>query len=596
MACIDDYLFHAFDVAENKASHGIEFPKRPVPELIQLPMLIRVKDGAWSPDKVPDLRIMSRLGNILACVGSRDSVKALQSDPDVLSVEASRPASAPDTATSVPFVKADRVHGGAFNEKGDKALIAIIDEDIDVLHEAFRDAQGQTRILAVWDQTDPTGSSPYLGTGTVPFGTEHTLADINHYIANPASLPPGLRRKRVLDGHGTHVASIAAGRAVPGSQFAGGVAPEAHIIVVIPDLQVNPQHPYSLGYSTSHVAALRYIDNLAEKYGLPVVVNVSQGMNAGAHDGTSVLEAAFDMFTEGGHLPGRAVVKSAGNERKKKRHAALRIAKQTLDTLEWHISPEDEGPDVVELWLKSCDEMTFRLLDPSGATSPLVGRLHPSQRGVFPGGNGFHLTYHQYYRDNGDSRLLITIDPGHVHYIQSGRWMLEMVSEEVKSTGEIQAWIECDPYRPMYFVNHISEEMTVSIPGTAHTVICVGSIAPSTPFRVAPYSAFGPTRDGREKPELTAPGEHIWAAQGNTLTGTVSKRGTSQAAPHVSGAIALLFSSWEKYRANIPNVEQLNAAQIRAAISQMTQNYNGNWYQGMGFGSLDVEALLKAFC
>ena len=173
--------------------------------------------------------------------------------------------------------------------------------------------------------------------------------------------------------------------------------------------------------------------------------------------------------------------------------------------------------------------------------------------------------------------------------------MLEMVSEEVKSTGEIQAWIECDPYRLMYFVNHISEEMTVSIPGTAHTVICVGSIAPSTPFRVAPYSAFGPTRDGREKPELTAPGEHILAAQGHTLTGTVPKRGTSQAAPHVSGAIALLFSSWEKYRANIPNTEQLNAAQIRAAISQMTQNYNGNWYQGMGFGSLDVEALLKAF-
>jgi subtilisin family serine protease len=596
MASIDQYLFHAFDVAESQTPHGIDVPFRPAPELIRLPMLLRVKDPTWSPDKVPHLSIVSRLGNIIACTGSRDSLRALQSDPEVLSVEASRPASAPETAVSIPFVKADRVHQGVFNERGDKALIAIIDEDIDVLHKAFQDANGKTRILAVWDQTDTTGPGPFLGPNIASFGREYTLSDINQYIANPRLMPQGLDAKRVLDGHGTHVASIAAGRVVSGSQFAGGVAPEAQIIVVIPKLQVNPQDQRSLGYSTSHVAALSYIADMAEKYELPVVVNLSQGMNAGAHDGTSLLETAFDSFTEGGRLPGRAVVKSSGNERNKQRHAALRMAKQMFDTLEWEISPEDEGPDVVEVWFKACDELTFHLLDPWGNASPDVSMSHPQERGYFPSGNGFHLSYEQYHHDNGDSRLLVMIDNGRAHWIKDGRWTLEMVSDEVKSTGEMHAWIECDADRPMYFVNHVSEEITVTIPGTAHTVICVGSIAPLAPFRVAPYSAFGPTRDGREKPELTAPGEAILAAQGQSLVGTASKRGTSQAAAHVSGAIALLFSYWEKHRATIPNLEQLNAAQIRAAISQMTQNYNGNWYGGMGFGGLDVEALLNTFC
>ena len=50
---------------------------------------------------------------------------------------------------------------------------------------------------------------------------------------------------------------------------------------------------------------------------MPVVVNVSQGMNAGAHDGKSMLEVAFDEFSKGGRQRGRVIVKSAGNERHK---------------------------------------------------------------------------------------------------------------------------------------------------------------------------------------------------------------------------------------------------------------------------------------
>ena len=92
------------------------------------------------------------------------------------------------------------------------------------------------------------------------------------------------------------MASIATGRKV--GAFAGGVAPEAKILVVIADGQ-SPT-----GYSKSHVDALNFIDQIATQMNLPTVVNVSQGMNAGAHDGRSMLEVAFDAFSGGGENPG----------------------------------------------------------------------------------------------------------------------------------------------------------------------------------------------------------------------------------------------------------------------------------------------------
>lgn len=70
-----------------------------------------------------------------------------------------------------------------------------------------------------------------------------------------------------------------------------------------------------MGYSIEHQTALQYIEEFAAKIKLPVVVNLSQGMSAGAHDGKSALEASFDSFSGFGRKRGRIIVKSAGNER-----------------------------------------------------------------------------------------------------------------------------------------------------------------------------------------------------------------------------------------------------------------------------------------
>jgi subtilisin family serine protease len=67
------------------------------------------------------------------------------------------------------------------------------------------------------------------------------------------------------------------------------------------------------------------------------------------------------------------------------------------------------------------------------------------------------------------------------------------------------------------------------------------------------------------------------------------------AAPHVTGAIALLFSARAKQIKGVPNTRQYNAAQIRAAIAQSAQNFNGHTTNALGSGVLDVQAFLKRF-
>lgn len=592
MARIDQYLIHCFEtmIDEWELGESRSFLGRRQTESV-LPMLVHLSDPAVTISDVPDCRVSSRIGDIVACTGSIRTIEALQRDQRVVSIEASRPSSGSDCSLSVPFVHANGIHNNAFGpEKGDRALIAVIDGGIDVLHEAFRNKEDRTRIVALWDQNDPTGPLPTDRQGGHLYGTLHTEADIDRYIANGV-VPPLLGRD-LPEGHGTHVTSIAGGQAT--TNFFGGVAPEAKILVVIPRLKVNPFDTTSIAYSASHVDALSYIAGEADRLELPVVVNVSQGMNAGAHDGTSLLEAAFDNFSGGGRLPGRVIVKSAGNERGFDGHAKAVMASNGSECFKWIGPQPHSGPDVVELWFRACDELAFRLVDPSQETSPWV-KADESQVDIFGSGNKYSISYDKFHWDNGDSRVLVTVTRGHRGWIEPGQWILEIASSLVRSDGTVHAWLERGRKRPIRFTNNLSEEITLSIPGTARTVVTVASIAAAIPFRVATDSSHGPTRDLREKPDLAAPGESISAAEAGTSANVISKSGTSMAAPHVTGAIALLFSRQQKRMQSDASLRQFNGAQIRAALGLTSQNFNGRSTPSMGYGVLDVQSFLNIF-
>jgi subtilisin family serine protease len=117
----------------------------------------------------------------------------------------------------------------------------------------------------------------------------------------------------------------------------------------------------------------------------------------------------------------------------------------------------------------------------------------------------------------------------------------------------------------------------------------VGAVDASRTIQVGKFSSYGPTRDGQKKPLVCAPGVQVRAARGGTADDVLSDSGTSMAAPHVTGAIALLLSRIAKAG------KALSGNQIASALRQKTQNYNGHWDRGQGYGVIDVAALLAAF-
>lgn len=548
------------------------------PETASRSLLIRLADAHWQPADIAGLRLDTRLGTIATGRGTAEAVRTLLADPRVISVEESRPVAAvSECSRSLPFIGVAAQYAapaGPFEERGDAALIAVIDDGIDVLHHAFRDAAGVSRIVGIWDQTAAAGTPP----PGFDYGHFHDAASIAAAVA-AGRWPAGLPRND--DGHGTHVASIAAGRAA--GAFAGGVAPEARLLVVISGATG------AIGYSKCHVNALDFIDRIATGLGLPVVVNLSQGMNAGAHDGKSALETAFDRFADGGRAPGRVVVKSAGNERDKKGHALVTLRPNSAEMLQWERPPGADHDERIELWWSSADEMRFRLREPVGGQfSDWVDAAAPTRAGTFAGAGGYALTFVQCHVDNGDNLLSIELGSPELP-AALGTWTLEIESGAAPDGGRIHAWIERGGGKPTGFVRHASESMTLSIPATATSVIAVGAVEAAQPVRVGLFSSYGPTRDEQRQPWISAPGVGVRAARGGTDDGVIGKEGTSMAAPHVAGAIALVLSRTAK-AGRVPGRNQI--AQV---MRQKARDFNGRWDEGQGWGVIDVAALLAAF-
>lgn len=563
----------------------------------QVAVLVRLREPEWRRE-IAGFTRGSQVGNIITGVATKDALEVLQQDPDVVSVEASRSAGIVECAASMPFVGASTAHSPPLAENGADALVAVIDGGIDVLHEAFRTVTGgvaHSRILAVWDQRASSGTTPrqaaaagtaISGNHRQNYGRYHSRADIDGYIAAGA-VPAGFDRDP--QGHGTHVTSIAAGS--PFAGFPGGVAPEADIVVVIPRMFASPGDPLSLGYSVAHVDALAFVKETAVALGKPVAVNVSLGMNAGAHDGTSLLELAFDEFSGGGRVPGYVLVKSAGNAQQQDIHAQVQVASGAVAAVEWEAQAWPRAQDFIEFWSASSDDLGFVLQAPGGL-SVGVDRANPKTVLHLPSGESCYLTLERFYHDNGDTRLLVLVRRNDNSALTlGGNWQLAIHGNRVVSGGRVDAWIERDNQNALRFTQGQAGEGTVSIPGTARTVVCVGACDVAVPqVNVQSFSCHGPTRDGRHKPELVAPGHNIVAAWAGTSTGLVAMPGTSMAAPHVTGALALLQS--RRRRNGLP---PLNAAQIRSALSQCLGGFTGTWNGAGGFGWLDIPALLEAF-
>jgi serine protease AprX len=124
---------------------------------------------------------------------------------------------------------------------------------------------------------------------------------------------------------------------------------------------------------------------------------------------------------------------------------------------------------------------------------------------------------------------------------------------------------------------------SITDPGNAEDVITVGATHGNWPhtYGVSFFSSRGPTGDGRPKPDLVAPGERISAPIPGNEMGAES--GTSMAAPHVSGAAAMLMARYPELIGNPRRIK-------RILIESATDLDRDRSFQGRGM--LDV---LRAF-
>ena len=99
--------------------------------------------------------------------------------------------------------------------------------------------------------------------------------------------------------------------------------------------------------------------------------------------------------------------------------------------------------------------------------------------------------------------------------------------------------------------------LSITDPGNADGVITVGATHRRDPhtYGISYFSSRGPTGDGRMKPDLVAPGEKIHSTLPNGETGSLD--GTSQAAPHVSAAAAMLMARYPEINRDPRRIKRL---------------------------------------
>ena len=484
---------------------------------------------------------------------------------------------------------------------GRGVIVGIIDTGIDYRHSAFRDSNGKTRLLALVDYSLP--SKP-----------KTTLAPPRIFLQK--EIDQALATNRLLGhedttGHGTHIAGIAAGnrllRSGKSSAYSG-IAPRADLVVI--KAQRAKRNDF---ISNDVVDGIVFIHQLAKRLKKPYVINLSLGGHQGGHDGSSLLEKTIDVFSGKGKK-GQIIVASAGNEGNSQIHTDGWISPKQPSQLQL-VLPKNPDPAkgqkalvLLELWLFRTASVKIKLISPQGIE---FGPFGPSNWPIKPVENiaGSLLIRQDQPSTSTSKRLALLLTDARANPLQKGNWVLQLEGESPR----FDAWITESKLSGgnAYFQN-ATQEMLIGTPGTAKGVITVGSFNSRSGWKsdgqnlvtsklisgaISGFSSPGPTRDGRPKPELIAPGAFIAAAASGFVNGTLKmvadgpyqiSQGTSQAAPHVTGTIALMLQKKPEL-----DTESIRSILIRNSKTDQftTQKV---FHRKSGFGKLDLTTTLQS--
>lgn len=501
--------------------------------------------------------------------------------------------------------------------RGKGVLIGIIDVDgFDFSHPDFLDEKGETRFVRIWDQGGDFRKPPE----GFDFGSEFRKEQLDRAIE--ASKKPGMppapwieRQSQLQPGsHGTHVASIAAGNS--------GVCPKSLIAAVLLDVPApkdEVERRRSTFSDTSRIThAVEYLLGVSKELDLPISINISLGTNGGSHDGASGVSRWLDAYLA---TPGRAICVAAGNAGQEKSHGeddmgwvmgrihtSGKIAQPGLTVeLEWTVigdGIEDWSENELEIWYSAQDRFVVAVKPPDSDKYIEVKPRGYVENRRLPNGVTLSIYNELYHPVNGANYIGIYLspnyDPDDFRGITPGIWRVSLHGEAVR-VGKFDAWIERDDpleigregsRRMFYFPSFFSEKSNVdshSITSLAcgHRVIAVANLD-DVRQQINPSSSQGPTRDGRCKPEIAAPGTSVVAANGfgDPDERWIAMTGTSMASPYVAGVVGLML-------AKNPD---LTAAQCLGILQRTARPLAGasyEWVNDVGFGRFDAEAALE---
>lgn len=514
---------------------------------------------------------------------------------------------------------------------GHGVVIGIIDYDLDVTLKDFqnpadkrvKDAHnpdGLTRVAFLWNQGVIAKAGEKIP-AKYCYGVEYTSKDIDAALQarDYKRIQHNVAFEASLQGHGTHVAGIAAGNGeTADDKFRArkyvGVAPAATLVFVSldrADVVLNAQAPRgTMGNSVNLAHAIAYCFEKAEELGMPCVVNLSLGFNGGGHDGNLAVEWIIDTLLQ---KPGRAVVFAAGNEHGEDRgvHARLLMSKGDKKALDWRIMRNETKAHELEVWYPRGRRVNVRLAAPDEDASKRV-RPGENKGHAFRSGERVRIHSDSATVWGGDARIHILLDKGsRSRGIRRGIWKVWLQLDDAASTPEpmpLDAWIErsvtgsfsLQPQSRLLQYDSKSA-ITLTTPGTGRGTIVVGSLRNdgNPEAKVAPSSGSGPTRDRRFKPDLTAPGARLYSsnstldADGKHVRRRARKRmsGTSMAAPHVAGVIARMLSRNAYLRA-----EDIQEILIETAVFPRHAKPHPDkkgWSARYGYGTVDATAAVK---